>query len=260
MHIPSPSNSKPKLTFSLKTAASPTEYHPETRNAPPDNAWDSHDLQTLCVWFHKYLPDAICKLLPIGDPVLEITTMWRALYTIYLQSINRGGLPFHAGLVEKKGRGILLAGPGDTGKSTCCRRLPDDWKPLCDDETLVVLDNEKRFRAHPFPTWSDYLENASDNTWDVQYSVPLRAVFFLEQSETDETIAIGQGTAAALTVESVAQVFAKYWRTADWDLQRKIRRQVFDNACRLAKRIPAFKLRVSLNGRFWEKIEQALGW
>jgi len=64
----------------------------------------------------------------------------------------------------------------------------------------------------------------------------------------------------ALMIESVIQVCAKYWRTADRAIQRKLRRQVFDNACRLAKRIPAFKLRASRNGRFWEKIEQALGW
>ena len=255
-----PFNNKPKLTFSIKTAASPAKYCPKIHDTPLHNAWYIHDLKILCVWFHKYVPDTICKIDHMEEPELEIINMWRALYPIYRESIRRGGLPFHAALVEKKGSAVLLAGPGDTGKSTCCRRLPDDWKPLCDDETLVVLDNEKRFRAHPFPTWSDYLLRRPEKTWDVQYSVPLGGVFFLEQSDTDETIALGRGKAAALMIESVAQVYTKYWRKANKAIQRKLRGQLFDNACRLANRIPAFTLRASLNGRFWEKIEQALGW
>jgi SynChlorMet cassette protein ScmC len=186
--------------------------------------------------------------------------MWNALYPIYQKSIGRGGLPFHAALIEKKGAGVLLAASGDTGKSTCCRRLAANWTPLCDDEALVIADKEKRFRAHPFPTWSDYMYRGSDNTWDIQYSVPLCGVFFLEQSDTDETIALGQGEAAALVNKSVTQVCEKYWRTGSREFQRNFRRQVFNNAYALAKNIPAFKLRVSLNGRFWEKIEQALCW
>jgi len=173
---------------------------------------------------------------------------------------DEGGLPFHAALIEKKGAGVLLAASGHTGKSTCSRRLAANWTPLCDDEALVISDKEKRFRVHPFPTWSDYMDRGSDNTWDIQHSVPLCGIFFLEQSDTDEAIALGQGEAAALVNESVTQVCEKYWRTGNREFQRNSRRQVFNNACALAENIPAFKLRVSLNGRFWEKIEQALGW
>jgi SynChlorMet cassette protein ScmC len=215
----------------------------------------------------------ICELKPLRDTVLqddritqddrntlEFIGMWSALYPIYQQSIGRGGLPFHAALIEKKGAGVLLAASGDTGKSTCSRRLATNWTPLCDDEALVIPDKEKRFRVHPFPTWSDYMRRGSDNTWDIQYSVPLCGVFFLEQSDTDEAIALGQGEAAGLVNESATQVCEKYWRRGNKEFQRNLRRQVFDNAYALAKNIPAFKLRVSLNGRFWEKIEQALGW
>jgi hypothetical protein len=33
-----------------------------------------------------------------------------------------------------------------------------------------------------------------------------------------------------------------------------------DNACKIVKQVPVFRLRVSLTGSFWEQIEAALGW
>ena len=171
----------------------------------------------------------------------------------------KGGLPFHAGLVELDGLGVLLAASGDKGKSTCCRRLPDYWKPLCDDEALVVLDKQKKYRVHPFPTWSDYLWNRSKKTWKVQYSVPLSGVFFLEQSEADEVVPVGEGQATVLLSESAMQICQKFWKSLDREDQRLFRKELFNNACEMAKQIPAYLLRVSRNGRFWEKIEQVLG-
>ena len=266
-------NGNPKLTYSLNSNPTLSQSHSELQNTPTNSDWDFSEFNTLCVWLHKETSDMICKprLLNESRPeedrsALEFISMCDALFPIYRQSIWRGGLPFHAALVEKEGAGVLLAGTGDTGKSTCCRRLPDDWRPLCDDETLVVLDDERRYRVHPFPTWSDYLSwsdylyRGTDKTWDIQYSVPLRGVFFLEQSATDETTALGQGEAVALVNRSVTQVCKKFCRTANMAFQRNLRKQIFNNACEFSKRVPAFRLRVSLNGRFWEKIEQALGW
>jgi SynChlorMet cassette protein ScmC len=134
------------------------------------------------------------------------------------------------------------------------------WKPLCDDETLVVLDKQKKYRAHPFPTWSDYFWKRAENTWNVQYSVPLGGVFFLQQSETDEVVSLGEAEAAILMNESAIQVCQKFWRRLDRENLRKLRRELFNNASEMAKRIPAFILRVSLHGRFWEEMEKALGW
>ena len=233
--------------------------HAETRQAP-HNGWTCHDLNTLCAWYHDDKREVICTVNPFDSSETEIITMWNALYPIYGESIQLGGLPFHAGLVESGGRGVIIAGPGDTGKSTCCSRLPDDWNPLCDDEALAVVDNKGNFRAHPFPTWSDYLWRGSQKTWDVQRSVPVSAVFFIEQSENDEAISLGQGKAAVYMNESSIQVCRKYWRRADDAFQRTFRRDLFVNACEMAKKIPAFRLRVNLHGRFWEEIERALGW
>jgi SynChlorMet cassette protein ScmC len=95
-------------------------------------------------------------------------------------------------------------------------------------------------------------------TWNVQYSVPLAGAFFLEQSEVDEVLPVGEGQAAVLMNESAGQICGKYWRNLDKEDQKNFREELFNNACEMAKKIPAYRLNVSLEGRFWEKIEQVL--
>ena len=260
-------NGSPRLTYTLNPYPTLSQSYSGRQTPLNNNSWDCTDLKFSCVWFNKDTSDVICKLKFLGESnpeddrtTIEFLNMWNALFPIYRQSVRRGGIPFHAALVEKKGAGVLLAAPGDTGKSTCCRRLPDDWKPLCDDETLVVLDNEKGYRGHPFPTWSDYLCRESAKTWDIQHSVLLCGVFFFEQSDTDEATALGQGEAAAYATRSAAEVCEKLTRRGSREFQRTFRKQIFNNAYELLKDVPAFRLRISLNGKFWEKIEQVLGW
>lgn len=224
-----------------------------------DAGWVVSNPASLRVWCDKSVPDAVCEVDNFGDaPEVEILSMRHAILPIYQRSMGRGGVPLHAALVERSGRGFLLAGSGAAGKSTCCERLPDYWQPLCDDEALVVLDKEEKYRAHPFPTWSDYLLRGANKTWNVQHSVPLSGVFFLEQSEIDEVTPIGEGEAAVLMTESATQICQKFWGKLDKEDQKKSREELFNNACEMAKEIPAYRLHVSRQGRFWEKIEQVL--
>jgi len=213
---------------------------------------------TLRIWCHNDIPEFECEVLFNKGAKIEFLNMWHALLPIYQQSISQGGLPMHAGLVEVDGQGFALAASGDIGKSTCCRRLPDAWRPLCDDEMLVVLDKEKKYRAHPFPTWSDYLWQQSEKTWNVQCSVPLSGIFFLEKSETDEVEPVGEGEAAMLMTDSAMQICEKFWRNKDKEDQKEFREQLFNNSCKMAKKIPAYRLKVSLEGRFWKKMEEAI--
>ena len=186
-------NSDRRISFIARDNSRPVHtFKPESL----DNGWKCHDLNTLCVWYHDDIPDVICTVKPFDTPETEIITMWNALYPIYRESINMGGFPLHAGLAELDGKGVIIAGPGDTGKSTCCTRLPDYWTALCDDEALVVADNKGNFRAHPFPTWSDYLWRGSEKTWNIQRSVPISGIFFIEQSKDDKAIPLGEGQSA----------------------------------------------------------------
>jgi len=219
--------------------------------------WKACDISEFRLWSRPDLTDVICEIAS-GDEYVDIMMMRTSLYPIYQRAQSSGGLPFHAGLVVRNGKGILLAAPRETGKSTCCRRLPFPWVALCDEEALVVLDDQKRYQAHPFPTWSDYLVRSSNRTWNVEHYVPLRAIFFIEQAEVDEVVSLGQGEAAVLINQSAAQVYHRYWYDLNYEELRTRKKRLFENACELAKAVPAFRLRVSLNGRFWEEMENVL--
>lgn len=191
------------------------------------------------------------------DRIAKYAGMWRSLRPIYWHAILKGGLPFHAALAELNGRGFLMAAPGGTGKSTCSRRLPSPWKSLCDDEAIIVMSGGQ-FRAHPFPTWSDYIMARAEKTWDVQSSVPLCAVFFLEHADHDEVVPLGKGQASVRINDAITQVCESARKTMDQDSQRQFRKLRWENSCRVANAVPAFILRESLTGSFWEKIEQVL--
>jgi len=224
----------------------------------PRNGWKVHDLEALKLWSHVNVPDVICEIGPQKNHDLEIIRMWLSLHPIYQRALYSGGLPFHAALIERNGRGVLLAGQGGAGKSTCCRRLPLSWHALCDDETLIVRDDHKRYSVHPFPTWSTHLRQSSEQTWNVQQHLPLAAIFFLEKSEKDEVMHLGQARAAANINQSAIQAYRGNWSNMDSEENRYFRIKLFENACELAKSIPAFRLRASLKGRFWKKMEKVL--
>ena len=239
-------NGSPKLIF--------------TRLSGPGEAgWSAYNYRTIRIWRQENSPDIVCDVKDIEHDAAKYISMWCSLQPIYQGSIDIGGLPLHAALAELDGRGILLAAAGGTGKSTCYRRLPDYWKPLCDDEALVVLDEQREYRAHPFPTWTDYIQKRAEGTWPVQYSVPLSGVFFLEQSEFDEVVPIGKSEAALRMNASAIQSCWRYCGVVDKKTKGKFMDKLLDNACAMAKVIPAFGLRASLHGQFWKKIEEAIG-
>lgn len=233
-------------------------FQPGIKANLPASGWEFRDLIWLQVWSHCDVPYVIGEKGPEKAHELEILSMRMSLQPIYQRAQDSGGLPLHAGLVVRDGVGVLLAAQRNTGKSTCCRRIPSPWHALCDEEVLIVQNNQKRYSAHPFPTWSDYLEKRSEPTWDVQQHVPLGAIFFLEQARTDEIVPLGQGEAAVLLYESATEVSYRNWVKLNRDEIRPLRRKLFENACELAATVPVFKLRVSLNGRFWEEIESVL--
>jgi SynChlorMet cassette protein ScmC len=257
-------NGYPKLVFMRKSLERDWWRDPVSRLAPavaknlPEKGWIAHDLISLHLWAHDEVPDVLCEMGDEEDHDLDIVRMWLALAPVYNRTLERGGLPLHAALVERKGMAVLLAAPGGTGKSTCCRRIPPPWKALCDDLSLLVQDADEQYRVHPFPTWSNYLWKLSDTTWDVQRHLPLSAMFFLEQGEQDEVARVGQGRASVLITESAQQISQTAWRNLIPAEERGLKEKLFENASQLARRLPTFKLRVSLEGRFWEEMERVL--
>jgi SynChlorMet cassette protein ScmC len=247
-------NGLPKLVFSRMNEKNDVVYS-ETYSSDAENKYlDYIFVHTL----HSNNVDVICEVKDNLNSIEKYYAMWNSITNIFMQSIKMGGLPFHTGLAEYKGHAVLFAAKGGTGKSTCCNRLPDYWKRLCDDKALVVLDKSRGYVAHPFPTWSDYMDNRAENTWDVQYSVPVSAIFFLEQSKSDEVIPLSKEQSSILITDAAFQALENIHRYMANEKVIMIKRDVFNNAFEMAKVIPAFRLRLSLNGRFWEEIEKVI--
>lgn len=171
---------------------------------------------------------------------------------------TRGGVLLHGALAGRDGIGVILAAPGGTGKTTASDRLPATWRSLCDDATLVVRDSRGTYWAHPWPTWSRFLQGGSGGAWDVQNAVPLKGIFFLSQAVDDRVESVGAGHAVSLLVECAKQAPQLMARGLSKEETRALHLERFNNLCALARVVPAHVLRISLTGAFWQEIEQTL--
>jgi SynChlorMet cassette protein ScmC len=225
----------------------------------PRTGWQLRYFFPLLLWSHPASRDIIGEVVSGENDDLAVDSMVRACYPVFESAIEAGGFPLHTALVARDGFGVALAASGGTGKSTCARRIPSPWRALCDDAAVIVPSGEVGFQAHPFATWSDYLWKRSEGTWNVAAHVPLRALFFLKQAEADKASAIGQGEAAIYVSRSASEILMPFIRRMGSEASRALQSRAFDNACRLAKAVPAFILEVSLEGRFWTEMDRVLG-
>lgn len=197
----------------------------------------------------------------IGPRSLEMDfiRMWRTSQVIFVEAMELGGLPLHAGLVALDGKGVALVGPGSSGKSTCCRRIPEPWESLADDEVLALPGKHEKFNVHPFPTWSEYMTNGRGRGADVMREVSLEAALFLEPSSEDRLVPLGRGEVAVRLFRSAVESFLSSWPEEIEPSHSTLRRIMFENASILAKLTPGFILRVSLEGPFWDSLREIVG-
>jgi SynChlorMet cassette protein ScmC len=224
----------------------------------PAGGWKIREFHDMFFFQYPAINEVICELDPGVDRPVRVDQMRRAMLPVYIDVLLAGGIPVHGALVEIDGAGVILAGRSGKGKSTACRRLPPPWRVLGDDLCLVVRDVFGEYRVHPLPTWSAFGENGGSGVCRSGLSVPLRAVFFLEQSPGDDCLALKKSTAAISLAGSALQVF----RSIDFKFPRgeeaSVKKALYDNAASIAIVVPSHLLRVSLMGRFWEKIEEVL--
>ncbi|MFQ5922643.1 MAG: SynChlorMet cassette protein ScmC [Anaerolineales bacterium] len=226
-----------------------------------ENSPDGHAEPQIPVWTILQEVDehtTHCALGPLEDgasPYVQLS--WLSL-VIARHASTRGGLLLHGALAEREGVGIILAGPGGEGKTMASNRLPPPWRSLSDDQTLIVRDAQGTYRAHPWPTWSRFMNGDSGGAWDVQHSVQLRGIYFLSQEEMDQANLVGEGEALCMLLESVAQASNLMCRDLSLPEKQALHMQRFDNACQLVKAVPAYELFISKNGDFWREIDQAL--
>ena len=255
-----PVRGMPELTLTFHQATGATMRRaPGFRHLPDHEGglWDFSRLPGVILRGGQAGQDIACLLSRDGGDQTDVEAMRRFLLPLYLDTLRRNGFPVHAALAERDGRAILLAGRGGIGKSTCCRRLPFPWVGLADDLALVIREASGEYRAHPLPTWSA-VRSGCGGTWDVGRSVPLDAVFFLDQAGSDEVVPLGEGVAAVGCSQSIMQVLRS---VGPFQVvgQNPNTMGLFEKAADFSLAVPAYLLRVSLEGRFWEKIEEALG-
>jgi SynChlorMet cassette protein ScmC len=226
-----------------------------------EKGWKELSLPPVLVHFKDDESQAIFEL---GRKDAEIVEpIWLMLFSsfIYGRAEKRCGLPLHAALLEKDNKGFAIIAPSGLGKSTCSRRIPAPWKSLCDDECLVVHDKAGLYYAHPFPTWSLFLGKEAEGfekRWNVQRGVSLKGIFILEQSLRDEVLPLSEAEAAVHIYKSACQTYPKFWSYYSPEEVRASKKLLFENACMMSKSIPAFILRASLTGMFWEHMEKAI--
>ncbi len=221
--------------------------------------WKIREFPGMIFFQHPGIREIICEIDLAEDLPIRIHQMRRAMLPVYIDALLSGGLPVHGALVELDGQGVILAGRSGEGKSTACRRIPTPWRVLGDDLCLVVRGVSGEYRVHPLPTWSAFGQNNGSGACQSGTSVPLRAVIFLEQSPTDEVLPLKKSEAAISLAGSSLEVF----RSIDFEFprgeERNVKRALYENSSSIAMAIPAYHLRLSLTGRFWEKIEEILG-
>ncbi|MBI5400015.1 SynChlorMet cassette protein ScmC [Candidatus Saganbacteria bacterium] len=222
--------------------------------------WQVRDFKNLKLWQHPQNSHLVVKVdINNKDHNMNIICMWYLLYFVHELAITLEGMPFHSGLVVKEGSAYLLSAPGNTGKSTCCRRIPHPWEAISDDEA-IIFKSAGRYFVHPFPTWSNYLwKNDGQKNWPVEQFYSLKGIFFLEQAENDAAEVMKKNVAAVSIYDAGFQMFRRSLRAYSESEETQTKLKIFDNACHLARNIPCYKLKISLTGRFWEQMERVIG-
>jgi SynChlorMet cassette protein ScmC len=233
-----------------------SRFQPGLPKDVPAAGWRAHGNSGMMLLRHPEVRDIYCGLFPDDKPAAA--QMRRPLVPVFEEAIRAGGLPIHGALVERRGAGLILVGRSGAGKSTCCRRFPPGWQVLGDDLSIVVRTDDGGYRAQPLPTWSAF--ESGGNGWPCRAndSVPLRAFFFLQQVP-DNGVESLAGAKTALVIQRACEEALIPFDLFHPDRSSFLDRHIFANAVSLVSAVPAFRLRVSLDGRFWEKMGDVLG-
>ncbi len=200
----------------------------------------------------------VLQLTDDDEAGLEYLHLWALIYALTEPAMVEGSFLLHGALIERAGRGVVLAGPGGMGKTTCWRRVPPPWRGLSDDLVLVCPTGAGEYVAHPMPTCGAFLDGGRGGTWDAQHSILLSGVFFLNQAGVDDATPISGSETALLLTERSIETYRLGLRKAPTDVAREWRVRILDNVSAAARTVPAWDLKFSRGGRFWEAVEGAL--
>ncbi len=244
-----------KFTFVAKKEINepPSQFIPGSFIPPIPNLYSQ-------IWHHPLHPDIFVELNTdkLYDCGMEFMNMFGAWRIIHKHYVLHGGSPFHAAFVGLEDNGILIIAPGNTGKTTSFQRLPDYWDKYSDDLALVIKAGTNKYNVHPLPTWSDYVVRNIKTKFRVEHNLPLKGIFFLEQSNKDKVTEIKQGKAAMEIFNSLKSNSERLLPRMDEFEKKDINSRLLDTSFQLSKAIPCYRLKATLHGEFWKEIEKVL--
>ena len=95
-------------------------------------------------------------------------------------------------------------------------------------------------------------------SWDVKRHVRLRGIIFLEKAAEDRLMPIKNTEAVGVLVRAAEEAHRDMACFASDEDIRMLRLQRFDNICELLKRVPCYRLDISLTVSFWQHIEKEI--
>jgi len=174
-------------------------------------------------------------------------------FPIYREIIKAGGLIIHSVLLKNGNKAILLSGRNHSGKSKCAKKVKKPWEFLSDDISIYLNG-----RVYPFPTWSYFLhkkEQKTQDKWEVNRGIPLKAIFFLEKTDIDNVVEMSKNNAYSQLMENSTELIRQNFQYLSREELRAFNIQLFNNCMTFIKTYPTFILRHSLHGDFIKEIE-----
>ncbi len=181
-----------------------------------------------------------------------------ATHLLHRLALEVGGLTLHAGAVVRDEKAVLLSAPSATGKSTAVKRVGGQWRPLCDDQVLLLPNGAEGWRAHPLPTWSDYFLARGRPVWDVHAGYELAGLVFLQQGEQTELKPLDLSRAVAWTNQGARFLFTNTYLST-WERDHaEWKRRLFLRSRELVEKTPVFRLDLTLHDPYWELLDREL--
>jgi len=97
------------------------------------------------------------------------------------------------------------------------------------------------------------MRNIMDNRWDVQQSVQVSGIWFLEQGDEDGSVLLGKGEGAGRLYHSAVQISAPCFRKADNEgIYTDWHGSLFIRCCEAVSGLSCGVLTATLDGSFWD--------
>lgn len=200
---------------------------------------------------------AVCNAGTFDDFI--IYTLSNLIYFFLYENLHLDVFPIHGATIIKDGEAVLLCGKSGVGKSTCYHAANGVWEQGADD--LAVVKREKgSYFITPFPTWSNFTDEAKDSrrSWDTSKSYPLKAIYLLQHG--DDTLEKVAPIYSLMTFYDQISLFYKIFDFKEHipEIHREKLKTMFMHAENISKELPVFTLAHKLGGNFLSLIEESL--